>query len=447
MRARDKRFLKTGDDMRPEVKQRFVQINKGDVPIGYQKTKVGILPVDWKWYTLGDCLQRVEKPVAVQPDKFYTQIGIRSHGKGLFYKEPVTGKSLGSKAVFWIEPNCFILNIVFAWEQAIGKTSQSEVGMIGSHRFPMYRPINDRVDIDYLIYYFLTKRGTDILEAASPGGAGRNRTLGQDRFLKSKIILPSIEEQQKIATILATQDKVIELKEKLLEEKQRQKKYLMQQLLTGKKRLPGFVQKWEKKPFSQVFTFAATNTYSRNNMCQDDSGIKNIHYGDILMKFKEVLKVSDQKIPSLLPSVNEHITTFINDGDIVIADTAEDLTAGKAVEIQETQRKPVVAGLHTMLCKPVKGRFSPGWLGYYMNSEYYHKQLIPYLAGIKVLSISKSNILKTHILVPPLCEQAAITKILFAADHEIELLQLDIEQEKLRKKALMQLLLTGIVRV
>ena len=105
---------------------------------------------------------------------------------------------------------------MFAWEQAITKTTENEIGMIGSHRFPMYRPKNDLVDIDYLIYYFLTKRGTDILEAASPGGAGRNRTLGQERFLKSKITLPPLPEQQKIAAILSTQDKVIELKEKLL---------------------------------------------------------------------------------------------------------------------------------------------------------------------------------------------------------------------------------------
>ena len=54
----------------------------------------------------------------------------RSHGKGIFYKEPVTGAALGNKSVFWIEPDCFIVNIVFAWEQAIGKTTQSEVGMI-----------------------------------------------------------------------------------------------------------------------------------------------------------------------------------------------------------------------------------------------------------------------------------------------------------------------------
>lgn len=186
-------------------------------------------------YLFRDILERVEVPVNVEPDKEYVQIGIRSHGKGLFYKEPVLGKALGNKQVFWIQPNCFILNVVFAWEQAITKTTENEIGMIGSRRFPMYRPKNDLVDINYLIYYFLTKRGTDILEAASPGGAGRNRTLGQERFLKSKITLPTLPEQQKIAAILSTQDKVIELKEKLLAQKQQQKKYLMQQLLTGRK--------------------------------------------------------------------------------------------------------------------------------------------------------------------------------------------------------------------
>ena len=416
-------------------------------PEGYKKTKAGILPADWDVYILGDCLRRIERPVEVKPDELYTQIGIRSHGKGLFYKEPVTGALLGNKSVFWIEPNCFVLNIVFAWEQAIGKTTQSEVGMIGSHRFPMYRPVNDAVNIDYLISYFLTKRGTDILKAASPGGAGRNKTLGQDRFLKSKIVLPPIEEQQKIAETLTIQDKVIELKEKLIAEKQRQKKYLMQQLLTGKARLPGFNEEWKKKRFCEAFTFGTTNTFSREYMCKDSAGVKNIHYGDILVKYREILILSEQEIPSLLSEVSSKITSFVDDGDVVIADTAEDLTAGKVVEIQKTQDKKVAAGLHTMLCKPMKGCFASGWLGYYMNSEYYHKQLIPYISGVKVMSISKGNIVKTNILVPSIKEQTAIVEVLSTADHELDLLRQDIKQEKQKKKALMQLLLTGIVRV
>ena len=239
--------------MTPEVKDRIEQIRHGIVPEGYKKTKAGVVPADWTEYAIGDCLKRVERPVKVQADEMYTQIGIRSHGKGVFYKEPVSGESLGNKAVFWIEPDCFVLNIVFAWEQAIGKTTQNEVGMIGSHRFPMYRPVGDKIDIDYLISYLMTKRGKDILEAASPGGAGRNRTLGQDRFLKSKIILPPLAEQRHIAEILTIQDKVIALKEKLLAEKQRQRKYLMQQLLTGKKRLPGFDGEWKQNKLGKLF--------------------------------------------------------------------------------------------------------------------------------------------------------------------------------------------------
>ena len=239
--------------MTPEVKERIEQIRHGNVPEGYKKTKAGIVPADWAECTIGECLERVERPVEVQADAMYTQIGIRSHGKGLFYKEPVTGASLGNKAVYWVEPDCFVLNIVFAWEQAVSKTTQNEVGMIGSHRFPMYCPIDGRVDVDYLITYMLTKRGKDILEAASPGGAGRNRTLGQDRFMKSKIILPSAEEQCRIAEIMTAQNKVIELKEKLLAGKQRQKKYLMQQFFSRKRGLPKLSGVRKKYNFSDAF--------------------------------------------------------------------------------------------------------------------------------------------------------------------------------------------------
>lgn len=404
-------------------------------------------PKNWNVYLFRDILERVEVPVNVESNKEYVQIGIRSHGKGLFYKEPVLGKALGNKQVFWIQPNCFILNVVFAWEQAITKTTENEIGMIGSHRFPMYRPKNDLVDIDYLIYYFLTKRGTDILEAASPGGAGRNRTLGQERFLKSKITLPPLSEQQKIAAILSTQDKVIELKEKLLAQKQQQKKYLMQQLLTEKKRLPGFNEKWKVEKFSEIFDFLSTNTLSRDNLFEGVGAIQNIHDGDILTKFDEVIDLDCVCLPSIKESAIPNNCATVKSGDIIIADTAEDLTAGKAVEVQNIGDRVIYSGLHTMLCRPKEQLFSDGWLGFYINSEAYHKQLIPYIAGVKVMAISKSNIVKTYIAIPSKAEQAAIVEILSTADHEIDLLQKSIEAEKQKKKSLMQLLLTGKVRV
>ena len=391
------------------------QIRRGNVPDGYKKTKAGILPADWDVYMLGDCLSRVERPVEVKPNELYTQIGIRSHGKGLFYKEPVTGAALGNKAVFWIEPDCFIVNIVFAWEQAIGKTTQSEVGMIGSHRFPMYRPVNDRVDIDCLISYFLTKRGTDILEAASPGGAGRNKTLGQDRFLKSKITLPPIEEQRKIAAILTTQDKVIELKEKRLAEKQRQKKYLMQQLLTGKKRLPGFLKSWKTVELGEIFNYIQPTAYLVKTTDYDDS-------------YKTPVLTAGKTF--ILGYTNETEGVFTKVPVVIFDDFT---TATKYVDFPFKVRS---SAMKILMIKD----------GLSIVFAYEAMQLIKFtVGGHERHWISKYSCLTIDI--PDIEEQTAIAEVLSAADREIELLQQDIEQEKQKKKALMQLLLTGIVRV
>ena len=118
-----------------EVKKRIDDINHGIAPEGYKKTKFGIIPEEWCIRSLSEILAKVSKPVDVDLETEYKQIGIRSHGKGIFYKEEVKGEELGNKSVFWIEPECFILNIVFAWEQAVAKTTDNEVGMIASHRF------------------------------------------------------------------------------------------------------------------------------------------------------------------------------------------------------------------------------------------------------------------------------------------------------------------------
>ena len=424
--------------MTSKIKQRIEQIRYGNVPDGYKKAKAGILPADWDVHMLGDCLSRVEKPVEVKPNELYTQIGIRSHGKGLFYKEPVTGAALGNKAVFWIEPDCFIVNIVFAWEQAIGKTTQSEVGMIGSHRFPMYRPVNDRVDIDYLISYFLTKRGTDILEAASPGGAGRNKTLGQDRFLKSKIVLPPIEDQRKIAAILTTQDRVIELKEKRLAEKQRQKKHLMQQLLTGKKRLPGFSEEWKIKPLKKL----TEKQKKKNHGFQYRLVLSNSAQHGIVSQDQEF----DKEIAN-----EERIDGYyvVIPGAFVYNPRISVTAPCGPINVNETGETGIMSPLYTVftISSP---QISQDFLKYYFQSSCWYKYVkgvANYGARHDRISISDGDFFDMPIPLPTKEEQSYIAKVLSASNREIELLQQDIEQEKQKKKALMQLLLKGIVRV
>ncbi len=201
------------------------------------KTKVGVLPKDWELRFISDIVDKIKEKLEPEPETFYREIGIRSHCKGIFHKEEVTGESLGNKSVFWIQPDCFVVNIVFAWEHAIAKTTEAEVGMIASHRFPLYKPKADILDLDYLLYYFKTARGKHLLGLASPGGAGRNKTLGQTEFAKLKIPVPSLEEQKRIVSVLSESDKEIELLKQHIDTLKEQKKGLMQKLLTGEIRV------------------------------------------------------------------------------------------------------------------------------------------------------------------------------------------------------------------
>lgn len=386
-------------------------------------------PKNWNVYLFRDILERVEVPVNVESNKEYVQIGIRSHGKGLFYKEPVLGKALGNKQVFWIQPNCFILNVVFAWEQAITKTTENEIGMIGSHRFPMYRPKNDLVDIDYLIYYFLTKSGTDILEAASPGGAGRNRTLGQERFLKSKITLPTLPEQQKIAAILSTQDKAIELKEKLLAQKQQQKKYLMQQLLTGKKRLPGFCEKWTRKQLGELFE-------NRVEINRSDLGLLAITSTRGILP-RDCLDLKDNS------SEDKSKYLRICPGDIGY----NTMRMWQGVSAY-SEYEGIVSPAYTILA-PMEGVYSR-YFAYLFKTQSVIFSFYRFSQGLvdDTRNLKYENFKKISVSIPSkVAEQRAIVQILSTADHEIDLLQKSIEAEKQKKKALMQLLLTGKVSV
>lgn len=421
--------------MTPEVRDRIDQIRQGIVPEGYKKTKSGILPESWSVRTIAECLERVEHPVEVQANEMYTQIGIRSHGKGLFYKEPVTGDSLGNKSVFWIEPDCFILNIVFAWEQAVGKTTQAEAGMIGSHRFPMYRPINGSIDIDYLISYLLTKRGTDILEAASPGGAGRNRTLGQDRFMKSRIVLPPLDEQKKIAEILSTQDKAIELQGRKIEELKRFKKGCLEKMFPRKgqkvpeKRFPGFTDDWEQRKAKELFVSTADKGYpelpvlsatqDRGMIRRDENSISIFHDKKNEAGYKRVLP-----------------------GQFVIH--LRSFQGGFAHSAIEGITSPA----YTVFGFSESEKHDSEYWKYVFTSKSFIQRLETVTYGIRDgRSISYEEFLTLDFVYPSKAEQTAIARYLDKLSDLIALHQRKLEEMKKQKKALMQLLLTGIVRV
>ncbi|MFD4347914.1 restriction endonuclease subunit S [Streptomyces coelicoflavus] len=155
-------------------------------------------------YAVDDVITLIRRPVLPEGDKEYREIGIRSFGNGIFHKEPVAGHEIAAKKVFSVEPGDLVFSNVFAWEGAVALAADSEEGMIGSHRFMTYR-VNEKIaDARYLLPYFHGGPGLDVIRQASPGSAGRNRTLGIKGFGAKRVALPDLAEQRRVADRLDT---------------------------------------------------------------------------------------------------------------------------------------------------------------------------------------------------------------------------------------------------
>lgn len=151
---------------------------------------------------VGDVLKLERRVVAVDPDVVYEEIGIRSFGRGIFHKEPVSGLDLGNKRVFRIQPGDLVISNVFGWEGAVALASEAETGKIGSHRFMTFTAVDDRISTAWAAWFFRSDPGLELIRKASPGSAGRNRTLAIDRFESLEIPLPPPDEQRRVASEL-----------------------------------------------------------------------------------------------------------------------------------------------------------------------------------------------------------------------------------------------------
>jgi len=210
-----------------------------------------------------------------------------------------------------------------------------------------------------------------------------------------------------------------------------------------KLRFPGFDEPWKTNIFDEIFSLLPNNTLSRADLasCGD---VLNVHYGDVLIKYGSILDAESDEIPYIAAGKESKKQCYLNDGDVIIADTAEDETVGKCTEITNTKNAKIEAGLHTIPCHP-RIAYAPMFLGYYMNSPYYHKQLIPLMQGVKVLSVSKSNIGNTLISAPASYpEQEKIVELLHLLDCRMRKQQEVIDNLKKYKRGVNNQILSQI---
>ena len=426
--------------MTPEIKQRIDKICHGEVPEGYQRTFLGIAPKSWD-------KSRIDKICRLSSGSTPRRDAVENFAGDILWvtsgelkrrtiedtREKISETAVVNSHLEIYDPGTVVIAIYGLEAAGIRGT----VSIIGKQctisqacmAFTEFKGIDNE-----FFYYWYLNNGQVIGLRYAQGTKQQN--LSTDIVGSFPICFPSQGEQQKIAAILTTQDKVIELKEKRLAEKQRQKKYLMQQLLTGKKRLPGFSGAWKSIKLCEVLSERKEKNIEQNlRICSvavqkgvidqiehlgrsyaasDTSNYSVAHYGDIIYT----------KSPT---------------GDFLYGIVKQNL-------LQET-----------VAVSPLYGVFTPMTfgLGYFLHTYFQsaicaQNYLLPIVQkGAKnTINITNDTFISSKLYLPlDVEEQKAIADTFMAADREIDLLRQDIEQEKQKKKALMQLLLTGIVRV
>lgn len=380
------------------------------VPPGYKTTKAGVVPSDWTEARLGDIYTERKEPGNDELPLLMVSIhsGV-SDGEVDEDELPKKVKRIADKSEYKrARTGDLVFNMMRAWQGAIG-TVRTE-GMV-SPAYIVAKP-NDMVYPLFMDYYMKTPKMIHTIHRQSYGVTDFRLRLYWDSFAPIPCALPSLAEQRRIAEILAVQDRVIELKEKLLAEKQRQKKYLMQQLLTGKKRLPGFGEKWHTILIGEALTIK----HGRN---QHEVEVSNGQY-PILGTGGEIGRTND----------------FLYDKPSVLI--------GRKGTIDSPQYlvSPFWT-IDTLFYSEIHDGYHPKFLYYVFCNIDWEK----HNEASGVPSLNAHTIETLRISVPNYTEQCAISRILSIADDELNALKSIVEFERMLKKSLLQLLLTGIVRV
>ena len=396
--------------MTPEIKHRIGQIRRGEVPERYVKTALGLAPANWKRYTFGDIYTERKEPgdenlpllmVSIHSGVSDGEVDAAELPKQV---KRIEDKSQYKKAV----SGDLVFNMMRAWQGAIGTVRTT--GMV-SPAYIVAEP-NDKVYPLFMDYYSRTPQMINQIDRQSYGVTDFRKRLYWDSFAPISCTLPPIEEQQKIATILTTQDKVIELKEKQLAEKQRQKKYLMQQLLTGKKRLPGFSGAWKTDCLGKLF-FERKETNCENIEMLSITGTQGI------IPRKEL---------DLKDNSSEDKSKYLR---VCVGDIGYNTMRMWQGVSAYSNYEGIVSPAYTIL-KPSSS----------INAKYYAKLIkmseIVFLfyrfsQGLvdDTRNLKYENFKKIKVCYPlDMKEQTAIAEVLSAADREIDLLRQDIEQEK-----------------
>ena len=413
--------------MTPEIKQRIEQICRGEVPEGYKKGKLGIVPEEWNetsFSTLFTSTSDYTDDLKKYPLYSLTiEDGITPKTER-YERSHLVKKEDSYKIVM---PNDYAYNPMNLRFGAVAR-HKGDMPVAVSGYYDIFTTVHES-DLPFMDSFLTCGPMITYYNRVSTGSLVEKQRVHFSQFLEFVLPLPSINERTKIAAILTTQDKVIELKEKRLAQKQRQKKHLMQQLLTGRKRLPGFNGTWKTDRLGKLF-FERKETNCENLEMLAITGTQGI------IPRKEL---------DLKDNSSEDKSKYLR---VCVGDIGYNTMRMWQGVSAYSNYEGIVSPAYTIL-KP-SSSINAKYFAYLFKMPEIIFLFYRFSQGLvdDTRNLKYENFKKIKVCYPPdMKEQTAIAEVLSTADHEIDLLQQDIEQEKQKKKALMQLLLTGIVRV
>lgn len=414
--------------MKQEIKQRIEQIRQGEVPEGYQKIKDGIFPIDWHIQRMKQWITLAERPITLEDDQNYYLVTVRRGFGGVDLRGEYFGRNILVKNYFTVRQGDFLISKRQIAHGACGVVPEPLDGAVVSNEYNVFVP-NQGTNIAMFNLMMQLPHYTRLFYLMSDGVHIEKLLFKTQAWMKRQLAMPPLEEQKKIASILTTQDRVIELKEKHLAEKQRQKKYLMQQLLTGKRRVSGFGGEWKIDRLGKLFL------ERKETNCE----------GLEMLAITGTQGIIPRKELDLKDNSSEDKSKYLK---VCVGDIGYNTMRMWQGVSAYSNYEGIVSPAYTIL-KP-SSSINAKYFAYLFKMPEIIFLFYRYSQGLvdDTRNLKYENFKKIRVFYPSdVKEQTAIAKVLSTADREIDLLRQDIEQEKKKKKALMQLLLTGIVRV
>ena len=410
--------------MNREIKQRIDQIKNGEVPQGYKKTKIGIVPNDWEICKA----KNVFKNVSDKNHKGELEVLSVTQDRGVIPRSHVDIdiKYDLSNVVNYkkVERGDFVISL----RSFQGGIEYSDYTGLVSPAYTVLKNIRDIKSVYYKTYFKSDNYIKQLNVAVY--GIRDGKQISYDDFGFIEILYPPLNEQQKISDILSIQDKVIELKEKLLKEKEKQKKYLMQNLLTVRKRLKGFNGEWKKVKLKEYLM----------EISERNKGLKINN----VLSVNNKLGFVKQEIQFGKTVASKDLSNYKIIKNNFIAYNPSRINVG-SIAIYQGEVQGIVSPMYVVF--KTNEMLDSNYFMFFVQSYEFFEKMKSLLSGSVRDSLNFSDLCNMQILLPSLEEQKAIAEILTTADKELKLLQEELEEEKRKKKALMQLLLTGIVRV